>query len=509
VAGLRRRLARVRAASVAGGVVALLAALLVGRLVVGPGATVQALTAGAVLAGGVYALNSDRPPVRMGGVVLLLPGGLLVAASLGAPAAVAARSAASALAVLAVVVAVGTIGLVAALSGTTAPDEGQLGVANSRATRALLGPLVLFLALVLPDLGLAARLAGAAGGVVGVVLGHLLGDPPTLAPFVFPVLLAAAAFLARRALRGIPVDAVVRPERRAAVTDRLAAVERGLTWVVVVAVGLLFALALLTAVGGSPDLAGLRAALPPAVADLVVGAVTTPLLRLPLLVVAGIALVATELYRLYSLVRGASPGSLARRFAAPLGGLLAAAVVATLLTASGVAVATRRRLLDAVGPGVFDLLAGFGPTVLAAALAGLVLLVAVLALRTLGLVVWLVAPPRAVAPALAGLASFVLAAVALVVGATALAFGTAALAVVAWDVGEYGRGLGEELLADARTTRAELTHAGGSLAVGIAAVLTALGLATLLGSTTALPSTVALAALVLAVGAAVLLLYSL
>jgi hypothetical protein len=99
--------------------------------------------------------------------------------------------------------------------------------------------------------------------------------------------------------------------------------------------------------------------------------------------------------------------------------------------------------------------------------------------------------------------------VALVVGATVLAFGVAALAVVAWDIGEYGRGLGEELLADARTTRAELTHASGSFAVGIAAVLVALGLGALLSGAAAIPSTVALAALVLAVGAATLLLYSL
>jgi len=509
VGGLRRRLARVRPASVAGGVVALVVALLVGRLVVGLGATAQALLAGIVLASGVYALNSDRPLVQMGGVVVLLPGGLLVTASLGGAASVAGQSLAGSLTVLAVVVSVGTIGLVAALSGTTAPDEGQLGVANSRATRALLGPLVLLVALVLPDLGLAAQLAGVAADIAGVVLDHLLASPPDLAPFVFPVLLGVTAVLCRRALRTVPVDALVQPDRREAVTLRLAAVERALSRTALVAVGLLFALGVLSAVGGSPDLAGLRAALPPALAGIVAGVVGSTLLRMALLTLAAAALVVTEAYRLVALVRGASPQSLARRFAPPLGGLLAAAVVAALLTASGVAGATRQRLLAAVNASIVDLLAGFGPYVLSVGIAGLVLLAAVSALRTLGVVTWLVAPPRAVGPALAGLASFVLAAVALVVGATVLAFGVAALAVVAWDIGEYGRGLGEELLADARTTRAELTHASGSFAVGIAAVLVALGLGALLSGTAAIPSAVGLAALVLAVGAATLLLYSL
>lgn len=509
LAGARRRLARVRAASVASGAVALLAALLVGRLVLGLDAAAQALLAGGLLGSAVYWLASERPPVQMLGAGVLVPGGLLAVASTGLSAALALDSVAGALAALATVLAVGTVGFVAVLAGSNVPEDGELSAATSRAASALVGPAVLLGLLVLPNLGLARAVFGIAATVVGAVVGHLLADPPALAPFVFPASLLVTALLVRRALRTLPLDTLVAPERREAVVTRLAGVERGATFAALLGFGLLVGLPVVAVAGGSPDLTGLRAGLPAGVAGPVVGLVAAPLLRLGLLAVATGSFLATLAYRLVRAAGRASPQSLARRLAPPLGGLLAVAAVTGLLTTSGVAGRLRGELLASVGGVLAGQLSAFGPAALGVVVGGLGLFGASVALRTLGGVVLLIGARRAVGPALAGLATFVLAAVALVVGAGALAFVVAALAIAAWDLGEYGRGLGEELVAGARTTRAEVTHAAGSLGVGTVAVGTALGVGSLLGGAVAAPGAVALVALTLATVAAVLLLSSL
>lgn len=505
----RRRLGRVRAASVGSGAVALLVALVVGRLVLGLGATVQGLLTGAVFAAAVYTLASDRPPVQALGAALLLPAGLLELATLGLPATAAAESAASGLAVLVTVLALGAVGFVAALSGSDVPDDGQLSRANSRAASALVGPIVLLGLLLVPNLGLASRVTGLVGEVAGVVLGHLLATPPDLAPFVFPVLLAATAVLLRRALRAVPLDVLVAPERREAVVTRLATVERAAGITIGTSLVLLVGSLAAAAAGGSFDLSGLRAGLPAGLAGPTAALVTATALRALLVLVAAVALLVSSVVRLVGFARRASPQAVAQRLAPSLGGLLAAAGIAALLTTSGVAATLQQRLVDVVGPGLFGLVSGFGPFALGVVVAGFALFAAAAALRTLGFVVILIGTRRAVGPALAGLATFLLATVALLVGAGALAFGAAALAIVAWDLGEYGRGLGEELVADAPTTRAEVTHAVGSLGVGIVAVTAALAVGALLAGAAALPASVGLFALVLATGASVLLLAAL
>lgn len=505
----RRRLARVRGVSVASGGVALLAALLVGRLVLGLGATAQALLAGLLLGSAVYTLASERPPVQVLGAGLLVPGGVLVVASTGLPASLVLDSLGAAMTALATVVAVGTVGFVAALAGSNVPEDGELSAANSRAASALIGPVVLFGLLVLPDLGSVRAVLDIIVGVFGAVVGQLLANPPDLAPFVFPLLLITTALLVRRALRTVPVDTLVAPERRESVVIRLASVERGATFAALVGFGLLVALPLLAAGGGIPDLTGLRRSLPAGLAGPAVALVAAPALRVLLLGVAVGSLLATTGYRVARLVSRASPQSIARRLAPPLGGLLAAAVVTGLLTASGGAATLRDELLGAVGAGLAGPLSAFDPVALGVIVAGFGLFAAASALRSLGGVVLLIGATRAVGPTLAGLVTFVLAAVALLVGAGALAFVVAALAIVAWDLGEYGRGLGEELVLGARTTRAEVTHAAGSLGVGAVAVGTALGVGSLLGGAVAVPGGAALVALILATVAAVLLLYSL
>lgn len=505
----RRRLGRVRPAAVGSGAVALVVALVVGRLVLGLGAAVQALLTGAVFAAAVYALASDRPPVQALGAALLLPAGLLELATLGLPATAAAGSVASGLAVLATVLAVAAVGFVAALSGSDVPDDGRLSRANSRAGSALVGPVVLLGVLLVPNLGLASRVTGLVGEFVGTAFGHLLATPPDLAPFVFPVLLAATAILLRRALRAVPLDVLVAPERREAVVTRLASVERGAGITIGASVVLLVGGLAATAAGGSFDLDGFRAGLPEGLADPAATLVTATALRALLVLVAAASLLVATAVRLLGFARRASPQSVAQRLAPSLGGLLAAGTIAALLTTSGVAGSLQERLADAVGPGLFGLVSGFDPFALGVVVALLAVFVAGAALRTLGFLVLLMGTRRAVGPALAGLATFLLAAVALLVGAGALAFGAAALAIVAWDLGEYGRGLGEELVADAPTTRAEVTHAAGSLGVGLVAVVAALAVGALLAGAAALPSSVGLLALVLATGASVLLLTAL
>lgn len=509
LAGARRRLGRVRGASVASGAVALLTALLVGRLVLGLAATAQALLAGALLGSAVYTLASERPPAQMLGAGLLVPGGLLVVASMGLPASLALGRPGAAMAAFGTVLAVGTVGFVAVLAGSSVLEGGELSAANSRAASALVGPIVLLGSLVLPNLGLAGALVEIVAGVFGAAVGHLLADPPALAPFVFPLLLLSTALLVRRALRTLPVDTLVAADRRETVVTRLASVERGVTFVALLGFGLLVALPLLAAGGGIPDLTGLRSGLPAGLAGPVIGVVAAPVVRFLLLGVAALSVLVTAGYRLARMASRASPQSLARRLAPPLGGLLAAATVTGLLTVSGAAGTLRGELLDAVGTGLVGPLSAFDPVALGVVVAGLGLFAASSALRTLGGVVLLIGANRAVGPMLAGLVTFVLAAVALLVGAGALAFVVAALAVVAWDLGEYGRGLGEELVPGARTTRAEVTHAAGSLGVGAVAVGAALGVGNLLGGAVAAPGAVALVALTLATVAAVLLLSSL
>jgi hypothetical protein len=349
---------------------------------------------------------------------------------------------------------------------------------------------------------------GLVGEFVGTAFGHLLATPPDLAPFVFPVLLAAAAILLRRALRAVPLDILVAPERREAVVTRLASVERAAGITIGTSLVLLVGFVAATAAGGSFDLEGLRGGLPESLAGPTATLVTATALRALLLLVAAAALLVATGARLVGFARRASPQSVAQRLAPSLGGLLAAGVVAALLTTSGVAGSLRGRLAAAV-PGLFGLLSGFDPFALGVVVALLAVFVAGAALRTLGFIVLLIETRRAVGPALAGLATFLLAAVALLVGAVALAFGAAALAIVAWDLGEYGRGLGEELVADAPTTRAEVTHAVGSLGVGLVAVAAALAVGALLAGAAALPASVGLLALVLATGASVLLLTAL
>jgi hypothetical protein len=503
--GARRRLWRVQGTSAASGAVALLASLLVGRLVLGLGATVQALLAGVVLATAVYTLASERPPVQAFGAGLLVPGGLLVVAGAGLPASVALDSVGGGLAALATVLAIGTAGFVAALSGSTVPEEGELSAATSRAASASIGPAVLLGLLVLPDLGLARAVFGLVAGAFGTAVGHLLASPPDLAPVVFPVLLLVTTLLVGRALRTIPADTLVAPERRAAVVTRLAAAERGTRSVAILALLLAVGLPAVALAGDGPTLDGLRSTLPAAITGPVVGTVAAPALRYLLVALAAAALGVTAVYRLFRMASRASPQSLARRVAPPLGGLLAAAAVAGLLTASGVADTLRGRLLELVGAGLAESFAAFGPFALGVVVAGLGPFAASAALRLLGGVVILTGLKRAFGPSLAGFATFALAAVALLVGAGALAFAVAALAVLAWDLGEYGRGLTEELVPDARTTRAEVTHASGSLAVGVLAVGGALGAGSLLTGAVAVPGVTGLMALVLATGAALLL----
>lgn len=498
-----------RAVAVGSGVVALLVALLVGRLVLGLDATGQTLLTGAAFAAAVYTLASDRPPVQALGAACLVPAGLLAIATLALPATTAARSAASGLVVLATVLSVGVVGFVVVLAGTRAPDDGRLRAANARATSALLGPVALLALLLVPNLGLAGQVTGLLADGVDAAVGHLLARPPGLAPVVFPVLLAAAAVSLRRALRAVPFDVLVAPEHRDAVVARLAAIERGAGVAIGAAVALLVGLLAVAAAGGSFDLAGLRAGLPAGLAGPVATLLTALALRVLLLAVAGASLLVSTAVRVVDFARRASPQAVAQRLAPSLGGLLAAAGVAALLTTSGVADGLRERLADAVGSDLFAVVTGFDPYALGVVVGLLAVFAAAVALRTLGLLVRILGTRRAVGPALAGLVTFSLAAVALLVGAGALAFAAAALAVVAWDLGEYGRGLGEELVADAPTTRAEVTHAAGSLAVGAVAVVAALGLSALLGGAAALPAPVGLLALVLATGTAAVLLASL
>ena len=86
---------------------------------------------------------------------------------------------------------------------------------------------------------------------------------------------------------------------------------------------------------------------------------------------------------------------------------------------------------------------------------------------------------------------------------------SAVVALVVWDAGEFATGLREELGTDAATTRGELVHVGGSLAVGAGALLVAVLLELLVASGALVPSVpdeaLAAGALAIAFGTVVVL----
>jgi len=518
--GLRARVAALAGGvSLSGGVsggFALLASLLVGGQLLGLPLVVLAVAAGATVALGLAALDSGRPRVRLLGGAVLAPAAVLVLAALGVGVAFGLRSglAAGSLAVAAVLLlAVGSFGAVL----TAAPVS----------ARALLaGTFMRYVGLLVPLTGLQLLVATVTAPATTVgALGALAFDSPEpllavgralLAPrgptalLTFLLSLVALGWLARALVGALPVVSLFPPRRRPEIAGRVDRLRATLGRAVLVGGGLATAGYVLALGAGVAAPARLGTALDPPLSGLVTGLLTSVSLRVVLLTLLGLGVAVLVGERLRRRVRRLTETDLRLAAMPPVGAAgtaLATGVVVTAFT-------TPAAVLDSVPAPLREPVAGAldGGLVAATFLAVFASLV-VLGALLLGLTVLVgspVLPDRALGPALAATAVFGLGLLlALFGGPSALALLSAVVALVVWDAGEFATGLREELGTDAATTRGELVHVGGSLAVGAGALLVAVLLELLVASGALVPSVpdeaLAAGALAIAFGTVVVL----
>ena len=519
LATLRRQLAAVGPSEWTGAVVSVLAALFAGRLVIGLGSAVVALLAGGLLAAVIHLLRGDRPLAHAGGMALLPLASLLQVASLTVPRGVlteADRGLPAAAVALVTVIAVGTFA--AALFASRAPGERRVWRGTKRLVRGLLGALVVLVVV--------AGFEGALGGLVGDVLGAVVGGffdvmlagwPArggglfdvmltggglrAVAPYTFPLALLCTGVAVRAAARRLPVADVVAPERRDAVRETVARVERGAFALAIGGLGGLLATVVLGIAVGALLYPEFATALGPGVGPLVGWLLTTGLFRVPLLLALLGSVAGLLGYRLLLVARRLTAAYAVRLLTPSVAGGLVAVAYATILSQGAVSAVIRA--VEETSPGAADLLQVLDPfplVIVVVVVAGWLTAVSLALVVAAGRI----APRRAVGPAFAAAATFVLA---LAVVATGSAAGllVAALALVVWDAGELAGGVRAEL-GDAPTRRAELVHLGGSLAVGLVGVLIA---AVLFAVRPTLGGPSALTAFALTAAAAVAILYSL
>jgi len=490
--------------------------------------------AGAVAAGGIAAVASlwlATYSVGSGTAAVGIAGGLGLAAATrlfaGDPGSDAARGAARG----AVAGAVGVVGLaLAALAVGLA-----VAAADGRLALWLAGPALVWV-------GLAAGLAGTdavggsglsrAGGRLAPVVGGVWLAVLTLSPVtnglatlsagldlgsafvyadgiaalvVLPLLVVAAAGLARKALVDLPVVDLVPPgreRRRDALGRARDAAVRALG---ATGVGALLALMvgpfLVIPLFGTPT--ALADGVPWPAGALIGGLLLADAVRTLLVVVAALAAGALAVASARS--SPADDRSLATRIA-PTGGAVPTLV---LLAASAAATGAVDRLaaVDAVSEFVAETPFPEAPAALALSGLATAALVGLLLLGATVLTVGGAMPRRVAGSALAATATFALAGLALLAtGATAAAAAGTVAAMAVWDAGEHAVTLGAEV-GRGPARRVELVHLGGTLAVGIGALLAVLALGRFVDAVApreALPAFALALVLALGAGAAVL-----
>lgn len=420
-----------------------------------PGATLLGLVAGGVLAGSGRALADEENARRAAGSAGLVVGGVALVAAVRLA---AARSGGAAVLVAAV-----SLGVAAVVLDALVETPGDASPPVGRAARRSVAVLVPFALL---------GTAWASGLVTLFVVGPvavgiaLVNYSAFLSLVVLQVLALVAMLLVQEALPvldswidadGDPLAALDR------VGLRLREVPRAFWALLGVQV-----LVLLFDPGGTWFAAALSAlsVLGTVIhAVLVYGVLHAPLAAVALL--AGLVLLARGVQRTVLWWAGPSPGT-ALSFGA--GGLLAAGV-AVLLGAIPPTAALLTDGLWSVGFGGFS--EALGATAAALLVVGLLVgavrwtVLAFPAAASVGAI-----PASAGGYAVGATALFVGALAAAASGATAVvAFAGAAGALLVWDLGENTTVLREQLGGEVDTRRVEITHATGSVGVGVAAVL--------------------------------------
>lgn len=509
-------LSDVQLSAAVSGLVAVLAFLLVGSQLVGVGLTVLALASGTLLALGLYALNSDRLWVLLVSGIVLTPASVLLAATLAVGVSFALRTTTPVGHLAEVTVLLLVFGTFAAVLTIVPLGEGEVLAGSFVRFIGMLVPLtlaqfvmvalvtwestILFLARLIVDspqplLAVAETLLAPEGPVALVTL------------FCYPLVLV---FLLRLVLRTVPLEKLFPPRQRPSIGTRIDDTTSTLGRVVLGGALLAGGLYVGAALAGATSVAGVTALLDPPLSGIATWLLTSVGLRVFLVLVIGVLAAILVSERLRRRVRRSSEADLLRPALPPVGAISAALLVGGPLSL----LVTRQELLArapaSVRPRVASMLSGgVLPAALLVAFGSLIVVGILFILLTL-LAGSPIFPERALGPALAGASVFGLGLVLVLFGGSpALSFLVAVFALVTWDSGEFAAGLREELPLDAATTRGELVHVGGSVAVGLLALVAAFLLEVLITGEFVVPhvteTALAAGALTLAFGTVVLL----
>ncbi|MEA5406956.1 hypothetical protein VB773_04745 [Haloarculaceae archaeon H-GB2-1] len=418
-------------------------------------AVLAGLLGGAGLAVVVALVTTDDPLAATVGGLFVVPVALGVTVALGYPLRLDGAVAVYGPVLASLAVAAG-YSATSHLTGSLDGDVPGGGAKTVAANAALLGLAATVLAALHAGLGTAFGFVGGIGQFLVEAAVRPSWRPPHLA--TFGLLLATAAASVRFAIWSVPWEPFLPQHRRERWREAADALAHWLS----VAIGVSLLLALLgvgvltsPVLDGSSPLRSLLTAVTTAlpIRVLLLGVVVTAS------TVGGASLVTTKL--------ATSAGPRARWWATRTAGTLAFALVAVAAVSEAV-------LLDA--------LASLGPAATAGRALGIEIGAPAVVLGSLAAASWLVVGglvavlvirglflgPHNRAGALGGGCLFGLAVVATLAGSlpVVVTFVTVALALAAWDVGSYGVVTSEELGRRAPTGRAELAHAGGTLAMG-------------------------------------------
>lgn len=480
---LRSRLAttvgRIQLSGAVAGLVALLGAVLLGAQLVGIRLTLLALAAGVTLSCGAYALTSDSPRVLLVGGAVVTPAAVLLGITLAVGVAFGLRTGAVGSLTVAVVLLLVTASFAAVLVALPLPEQVVVASAFVRFV-AMLVPLTVVQVLVV----VAAMWETVVTGIAGLafdspepllaVARALLAPRGPVALLTFLLYVVLVVFLVRVLFSAIPVVALFPPRRRPAVAARVDAARSTLDRAVLVAGAVAVAVYAVAVLTGTQSVAEIGAATDPPLSGVVVALLTATPVRVLFVLVIGFLLTVLVAERARRRARRLSEADLLRNSMPPLGAATTALAAGLGLAAVLTPAALLARVPVGLRPTARSMLsAGVLPATLLVAFGALIVVgVLLIVLTVLGGTT--VLPARAMGATLASAAVFGLAlALVLFRGPPAVAFAGGALALVAWDAGEYATGLREELEPGADTTRGELVHVGGSLAVGVGAVVVA------------------------------------
>lgn len=470
--GLWRALARPTASDVVMIACTLAIGIGIGSRLVGFELAALAMGAGLGAAMVTMLLGSTRPLVRGLGGVLVVPVSVLFSSpALLAGALVLTSSGigvVSALTVWALVIAafaagvapwnrLGNGGVRRGATGTTLAALGVVGVVALR---------------VAPESAVRDRTSAAVVDVLGVAGDAVIAANDSWAVVSFAGLVLLAALISSRALRYLPFERIVPPDRRGSLAAGIARLRWVCSRVSRVALVLVIVAVAASSVSARFETrpvtpAELQTGLPAPVGTGLATLVTASGLRFVLVVLTAVALALLGLEWGRRLL-GRNVARVCARLLAPVvGGAAVTLVVAQALSGRALETDLEGALEGAVPPSVVELIGAFPAFALAAA-------VLVVTLTVLGSMLWFVTvvrtfrilPPQAIGAALAAGAVGVLAVGLAIAGQVEPAILTATGAFVLWDIGEYADGVRTELGSGAATLRAELVHIGGAVLTG-------------------------------------------